>query len=37
VTMVHGVNERISCDSIGFGTETLYEAVLQYCSGGDKS
>ena len=36
VTMVHGINERISCDSIGFGAETLYQAILQYGSGGNK-
>ncbi|THF84559.1 M20/M25/M40 family metallo-hydrolase [Cohnella fermenti] len=36
VTMVHGVNERISCDSIGFGTATLHEAVLHYGLGGER-
>jgi acetylornithine deacetylase/succinyl-diaminopimelate desuccinylase-like protein len=35
VTMVHGINERISCDSIGFGATTLFQAVLQYCTGGE--
>ncbi|MDG0811434.1 M20/M25/M40 family metallo-hydrolase [Cohnella rhizosphaerae] len=35
VTMVHGVDERIACDSIAFGAATLHQAVLRYCTGGD--
>lgn len=31
VTMVHGVNERISVDSLVFGTEVLYKAVASLC------
>lgn len=35
VTMVHGIDERISCDSIEFGTATLHRAIVHYCTGGD--
>lgn len=31
VSMVHGVNERISINSLIFGTEVLYSAVLSRC------
>lgn len=31
VTMVHGVDERIAVDSLVFGTEVLYRAVISRC------
>ncbi|MEO3945868.1 M20/M25/M40 family metallo-hydrolase [Gorillibacterium sp. CAU 1737] len=30
VSMVHGIDERIACQSIGFGARVLYETVMHY-------
>lgn len=34
VSMVHGINERISIDSLMFGIDVLYSTVINYCRGG---
>jgi acetylornithine deacetylase/succinyl-diaminopimelate desuccinylase-like protein len=34
VSMVHGINERISIDSLIFGIDVLFTTVLNYCGGG---
>lgn len=34
VSMVHGIDERISIDSLVFGTDVLYTTILNYCGGG---